>query len=250
MLKMLLMLLFLGACGNNPKTVNLSYVQTPLNVPAIINVKENIFKDMMAEQGIQTEYLALTTGSQQAAALASGSIDIVPTMGDTSVITALANGAPIKIIGMFGRSPKAFVLAVKDPALSNIESLRGKKIGGPRGTVLNQLLVKLLTDAGMSINDVDFISMGVSESLPALLRGDIDGALLVGAASYTAVQNGAEIIATGEGLISGSTLIAARDEFVKNSPQIIKEFLTAQQDSSSRLKYFFLMALEKINYTL
>ncbi|MGL5956840.1 MAG: ABC transporter substrate-binding protein, partial [Brevinema sp.] len=180
-MKLLVILLLLGACSSpkDLKEVHVSYVKTPLNVPTIINVTEALFSNQMADQQINVTYHTLYTGSQQVSALASKDLDIVPTMGNTSAIIGLANDAPIKIIGMFGRSPKAFVLATKDPNINSIVDLKGKKIGGPKGTVLHQLLLRILENEQMSINDIEFISLGVQEALPAMLTGDLDAALLV-----------------------------------------------------------------------
>ncbi len=227
-----MLLLLFGACGKKDLTeVNLSYVKTPLNVPAIINVKNDVLVDQLAEQGLSVKYHTLFNGAQQVSALASGDLDIVPTMGSTSALIGLANNAPIKIVGMFGRSPKAFVLAVKDPSINSIADLKGKTIAGPKGSVLHQLLLRLLETHDMTTDDVEFISLDVSEALPTMLKGDIDGALLVGPAAMAAQQRGAKIIHTGEGLVDGATLIVVREDFVKNHPTIVEDYLQAQQQS-------------------
>ncbi len=232
MLKIFVLLLLFGACGKKDLTeVNLSYVKTPLNVPAIINVKSDILVDQLAEQNIKVHYHTLFNGAQQVSALASGDLDIVPTMGSTSALIGLANNAPIKIVGMFGRSPKAFVLAVKDPSINSITDLKGKTIAGPKGSVLHQLLLRLLETHNMTTSDIEFISLDVSEALPTMLKGDIDGALLVGAASMVSQQRGAKIIHTGEGLVDGATLIVVREDFVKNHSNIVKQYLQAHQQN-------------------
>ncbi len=230
MLKLLLLILLFSSCGQKELSeVNLSYVKTPLNVPAIVNVKNEIFATQLTN--IKVNYHTLFNGAQQVSALASKDLDIVPTMGSTSALIGLANNAPIKIVGMFGRSPKAFTLAVKDPSINSIADLKGKTIAGPKGSVLHQLLIALLKDVNLTIGDIEFISLDVSDALPSMLKGEIDGALLVGPASMMAQQKGAKIIHTGEGFVDGSTLIVAREDFVKNHPDIVKQYLQAQQSS-------------------
>ncbi len=230
--KFFILLLLLAGCSS-PKVINVSFVPTPLNVPAIINISEGFFERAMEIENKTAAYHTMYNGSQQIAGLASGEIDIVPTMGDTSLIIGLANGAPITILGVFGKSPKAFVLASMSNSYTNITALKGKKIGGPRGTVLYQLLLKLLEEAGMTINDVEFISMGVSESLPAMLKGEIDAGLLVGPAAAAAKRDGAVIVADGEGYVSGMTLMAAATDFVNNNNIVINNFIQSHADSVS-----------------
>lgn len=232
MKKLILPLLFMISCSSNELTeLNLTYVKTPLNVPAIISVKKSMVSNAFTEQNIKVSYYPATTGSQQVAALVSGEVDIVPTMGGTSAIIGLANGAPLKIIGIFSRSPKSFMLVSKDPSIQSIIDLKNKKIGGPKGTVLHQLLLASLLSENLSINDVDFISMGVQDALTSLLSGDIDVAMLVGPATTKAQQQGASIVTTGENFVDGTTVIATTSKFIEKYPDIVKEYLSIHKQS-------------------
>lgn len=232
-MKKLLLLLLLTSCvqKNTLKELNLTYVKTPLNVPAMVNVKKGITTQAFADQQITVNYHSAFHGSQQIAALASGEVDIVPTMGDTSAIVGLANKADIKIIGIFGRSPKAFMIVSKDPTIKTIADLKGKKIGGPKGTVLHQLLLSALQSQNLKIDDVDFISVGVQEALTGVLSGDLDVALLVGPATMVAKKQGAQVITTGEGFVDGTTVMVTRTDFLSKYPNIVKYFMKAHQQS-------------------
>ena len=232
-MKKLLLLLLLTSCAqkNVLKEINLTYVKTPLNVPAMVNVKRGFTTQAFADQKIAVKYLTAFNGSQQIAALASGEVDIVPTMGDTSAIVGLANKADIKIIGIFGRSPKAFMIVSKDPTIKTIADLKGKKIGGPKGSVLHQLLLAALQSQNLKIDDVDFISLGVQEGLTGVLSGDLDAALLVGPATMAAQKQGAQVITTGEGFVDGTTVMVARTEFLSKYPNVVKDFKKAHQQS-------------------
>ena len=232
-MKKLLLLLLLTSCAqkNVLKEINLTYVKTPLNVPAMVNVKKAFTTQVFADQKIAVKYLTAFNGSQQIAALASGEVDIVPTMGDTSAIVGLANKADIKIIGIFGRSPKAFMIVSKDPTIKTIADLKGKKVGGPKGTVLHQLLLAALQSQNLKINDINFISLGVQEALTGVLSDDLDAALLVGPATMAAQKQGARVITTGEGFVDGTTVMVTRSEFLSKYPDIIKDFIKAHQQS-------------------
>ena len=230
------LLLVLGACSSPTgklEQLDLTYVKTPLNVPAIVSVKKEMLSNVFAKDDIKIHYDTARHGAQQVAALASGDIHIVPTMGGTSAIVGAANGADIIIIGMFGRSPKAFQIISKNPNIKTIADLKGKKIGGPKGTVLHQLLLAALKKENLSIEDVNFIPMAVPEALAGINTGDIDVALLVGPPTMVAKKQGAHLVADGEGFIDGSTVIATSRAFLEKYPHIVKKYVQAHQDSVS-----------------
>lgn len=111
--------------------VAVTYVKAPLNVPSIIEKD----KGMLAKnfgQDTKVIYSDLTTGPEQTQALASGDIQFLNAVGATSVILSASNGADIKIISMYSRSPKAFELFTNDPSITSAADLAGKKIAGPR----------------------------------------------------------------------------------------------------------------------
>lgn len=78
------------------------------------------------------EYSNLTTGPEQTQALASGDIQFLYAVGATSVILSASNGADVKIISTYGRSPEAFRLfAGKDSTIQTAADLKGRKFAGP-----------------------------------------------------------------------------------------------------------------------
>lgn len=232
-LKIIGVFLFVAGCGEKTplSKLTLTYVKSPLNTPAIIAYKKNMFADGFKEKNITVNYAEINSGAQQTEAMAAGSVDFATVLGGTSAILAAANGADIKVIGMFGRAPKAYMLQTKNPTVRSIKDLKGKKIGGPKGTILHQLLIAGLQKENMTLNDIEFISMGIPEALNSMLSGDIDAALLGGAATLAAEKQGAREIMNGEDLLEGSTVIAARGDIVRKHPDIIQKFLEIHRES-------------------
>ena len=81
-----------------------------MNVPTIIEKNQGIFAKNFGEMGITTDYAELTSGADQTQALASGDVQVLYAVGATSVILSAANGADIKVLNMYSRSPKACIL--------------------------------------------------------------------------------------------------------------------------------------------
>lgn len=206
-------------------SLTVTYVTSPLNVPSIVEKDQGIFESTL---GVPVEYAEITSGADQTQALASGDVQLLYAVGATSVILSAANGADIKVLNMYSRSPKAFCMYSRDE-LTTPESLRGKTIAGPAGTNLHELLAAYLATGGMTIADVNYFNMGIPESKAALDGGSVDVALLAGATAYTAQQQGYNLVADGEGLIQAIIAVAVTDEFYTAHPDVIERITAAQQ---------------------
>lgn len=98
-------------------TLSVTYVKSPLNVPSIVELDQEIFASVFGPMGYDVQYSDLTTGPEQTQALASGDIQFLNAVGATSVILSASNDADIKIMSIYSRSPKAFKLFAKDDSI-------------------------------------------------------------------------------------------------------------------------------------
>ena len=217
--------------------VTMTYVQSPLNVPSIVERDKQLFEQAFAKNGIENfSYSNLTTGPEQTQALASGDIQFLNAVGATSVFLSAANGADIKIISMYSRSPKAFMLFSKDDTIKTPEDLKGKTIGGPKGTILHELLVAYLKQAGMTEQDVNFVNMGIPDAQAALTGGSVDAALLAGPTAYNMQKDGYHVVTNGEGLTDATIVTATTQAFYDAHPELVESFLSAQEEALSFMK--------------
>ena len=210
--------------------LTVTYVTSPLNVPTIIEKDQGIFEK---ELGVPVEYAELTSGADQTQALASGDVQVLYAVGATSVILSAANGADIKVLNMYSRSPKAFCMYSKDESLTTPESLKGKTIAGPTGTNLHELLVSYLAQADMTLDDVNYVNMSIPDAKAGLDGGSVDVALIAGATAYNAEQQGYHLVADGEGLISALIAVATTQKFYNEHPDVIKKLNAAQEEIAS-----------------
>ena len=210
--------------------LTVTYVTSPLNVPTIIEKDQGIFEK---ELGVPVEYAELTSGADQTQALASGDVQVLYAVGATSVILSAANGADIKVLNMYSRSPKAFCMYSKDETLTTPESLKGKTIAGPTGTNLHELLVSYLAQADMTLDDVNYVNMTIPDAKAGLDGGSVDVALIAGATAYNAEQQGYHLVADGEGLISALIAVATTQKFYDEHPDVIEKLNAAQDEIAS-----------------
>lgn len=210
-------------------TVTVTYVKSPLNVPSIVEKDQAIFSDVFRALNYSVAYSDLTTGPEQTQALASGDIQFLNAVGATSVILSASNGADIKIISMYSRSPKAFKLFSKDGSIKTPLDLKGKKVAGPKGTILHELLVAYLKSADLTEDDIEFVSMGIPDSQAALVGGSVDAALLAGPAAYNMEKDGYAVVTDGEGFTDATIVTATSGKFYEEHPELVKTFLTGQK---------------------
>lgn len=218
-----------AALAEGNGTIFVTYVKSPLNVPSIVEKKEEIFARKFGEMGYGVSYSDLTTGPEQTQALASGDIQFLYAVGATSVILAASNEADIRIISTYSRSPEAFKLFGKDDSIQSPEDLRGKKVAGPKGTILHELLVAYLAGAGMTENDIEFMSMGIPDSQAALAGGSVDAALLAGPVAYNMEKDGFPVITDGTGLTEATIVVATSGAYIEEHPDEVEAFLEAQK---------------------
>ena len=226
-------LFLLSACGkeNKVKEINLTYVKSPLNIPSILEKNLKMFDKEFEKDGIKINFYELTTGPEQTNALAAGELDFLHALGGTSAIIAASNGVDLKITNVYSRSPKGFMILSKNDDINTPESLKGKKIGGPKGTILHQVLVGYLGKGNLKEEDVEFINMGLPEALAAMESGHIDAALLAGPVALKAIKNGAKVVTNGEGLTQGLVVTAVSWKFLKENPELVKRFLKVNEEA-------------------
>ena len=210
--------------------LTITHVTSPLNVPSIIQKTNNVFADEFKANGkdVTINYAEITSGADQTQALASGDVDVLYAVGGTSVISAAANGADIKILNMYSRSPEAFCMYSHDASIKSAEDLKGKTIAGPAGTNLHQLLVAYLEKAGMTIDDVNFVNMAIPDAKAALDGKSIDVALLAGPTAYKAGQQGYNLVTNGKGLTDAVIAVAVTEKFYNEHKEDLEIFIEAE----------------------
>ena len=216
--------------------INISYVKLPLNVPSIVEKKVGLFEKEFGKDNIKVTFPEIIQGPKMTEAMASGDLDFANALGGTSAILAAANGVPLKVIGIYSRAPKAFTIMAKDPAIKSVADLKGKKVAGPKGTILHQLLLASQEKSGLKADDVSFVNMDIPPAMAAMLNGNVDAALIAGPAVSKAQEAGAHIITTGENLLSATIVIAVRTEFLDKHPDLVKRYLQVHADSLKYMK--------------
>ena len=188
------------------------------------------------KDGTKVTFPEITSGAKQTEALAAGSLDIASCLGGTSAILAASNGADVKVVGIYSRAPKAFNIMVKDPSIKTAADLKGKRVAGPKGTILHQVLAAALAKEKLTLKDVEFRSVGIPAGVNALLSGEADAALVAGAEVLRAQRAGARVLANGDGLVNATIVVGVSGKFLKEHPDAVKKYMALHQESIDFMK--------------
>lgn len=232
--------------GEKLSEINLTYVKSTLNVPSIIQKQDDLFGKEFKKDNIKVNFHEITTGPEQTQALAAGEIDFLHALGGTSALIAASNGVELKILNTYSRSPKGFMILTNNNSIKSAADLVGKKVAGPKGTILHQVLISALDKEGLSMDDVEFVNMGIPEASAALSDGSVDAALIAGPAALKAMKSGSKLVANGEGLVDGIIVTAVSTDFAEKHPEIVERFMKVEKETLEYVNNNFDEAMEKV----
>ncbi|MCC0639645.1 MULTISPECIES: NrtA/SsuA/CpmA family ABC transporter substrate-binding protein [unclassified Clostridioides] len=232
--------------SENLSEINLTYVKSPLNVPSIIQKQDDLFGKEFKKDNIKVNFHEITTGPEQTQALAAGEIDFLHALGGTSALIAASNGVELKILNTYSRSPKGFMILTNNGSIKSAADLAGKKVAGPKGTILHQVLIAALDKEGLSMDDVEFVNMGIPEASAALSDGSVDAALIAGPAALKAMKSGSKLVANGEGLVDGIIVTAVSTDFAEKHPEVVERFMKVEKETLEYVDNNFDEAMEKV----
>ena len=226
------------------KEINISYVRSPFNLPLIIMKEKEMAEKAFGDKGIKVNYYEITSGAKQTEAIAAGSLDIASVINSASVILANAAGNPVEIFAGFSKPEKMFTIMTTNPDIKTPADLKGKKVAGPKGTVLHELLVAALKKEGLSIKDVEHINMGIPNAVQAMLAGKVDCALAAAASVVAAEKNGGRVLVTCEGYVSPLLISACSKDFAAAHPDMLKLYTDTYKEALKWMKANMDEALE------
>ena len=143
-----------------------------------IGVERGIF----AKHGLDAKVVMYQTGVEMINGLMGGAQD-VNVMGSIAFLAGVSNGLPLVLIGHLHGDALSMSYSINNSIVAtpasgikegDVKSLKGKKIGLPRGTGAESYLLGVLAINGMKDSDVTIINIPPSNQTTALRQGDVD----------------------------------------------------------------------------
>jgi ABC-type nitrate/sulfonate/bicarbonate transport system substrate-binding protein len=171
--------------------VRLGYVsRSILDMPFIIARDRGYFR----EEGLEPE-LIFMKAAQTIPALLAGSIDFGTATG--TAVAAAVSGVDVRVV--FAMSDKPSFDLIAHPSITNVQQMRGKKIGiSAFGALAEFLARQIFTANKIPPDQVTFLPLGTSDVLyVALKAGTIDATMLQIPQTFLAVDEGFRKLASG-----------------------------------------------------
>ena len=212
--------------------INIAYVKSPFNLQNIVMKQNQLLEKEFQKDGIKINWVSINSGAQQAQAMAAGSLDVSAVMNTASLLMANGVGNKIFVATGVARPTQVFAVVGKPGNQMKIEDLKGKKVAGPKGTALHQILVAALNSKGMNINDVEFLQMDLPKAQAALLGGHVDAALLAAGLVIKANAAGAKTIVTADGYVNPLLVMAVSEKFVKENKPLLERIVKVHRQTT------------------
>ena len=162
-------------------------------------------------EGFDLHYSEFQSGHLVIEALNGGSLDyggmseIPPIFAAASTIQSFR-----QIAIAHGDVNNQVVLVPKGSKARSIADLKGKRVGYVRATTTQYFLIRMLEEAGLGWDDIIPVAMGVTDGAAAFSQGALDAWAIYGFPIQRAIATeGARILRTAYGILSGNYLVAA-----------------------------------------
>ncbi len=152
-------------------TVLLDWFVNPDHGPLIIADENGYFDDV----GIDIELVAPADPSAPPKLVAAGQAELAISY-QPQLHLQIAEGLPLMRVGTLVATPLNCLLVLEDGPIKTLADLKGRKIGFSVAGVEEALLVTILSQHGVSLDDVELINVNFSLS-PALMSKQVDAVI-------------------------------------------------------------------------
>jgi NitT/TauT family transport system substrate-binding protein len=194
-------------------------------------------KGYLREQGIDLQLEAVAGTADIVPFLATGDLDLALGAIGVGLFNAFDRGADMRIIAPAGIMPledSVLPLVVRKDLVDSGQvrtpaDLRGRRVAvNVRGASVEYVLSKILDRVGMTIHDVDIVSVPFPDMPAALVNGSIDAAIPAEPFATRSVDLGAGVKLVRE-VIPGqmTTTILASGKLLRERPDVARRLVLA-----------------------
>jgi ABC-type nitrate/sulfonate/bicarbonate transport system substrate-binding protein len=222
--------------GDGPRTIRVGYLKV-IQWTHLADIAAHADKNK-----INIELKEFKTSNEVLVALSSGSVDIGD-IGYNHLASALDRGqSGLEFIAGLSSQGSALIQR-KGAGINDWQDLRGRRVGGSRGSTQYTQLATGMAKAGMSVeNDIEFINLTSATDMNIALRnGDVDAIMQWEPSASMAIVEGygATVPGVAETLYQDtfevSSGVAARSDFVKENPEAVQAFTEAYWKSYQKI---------------
>nr|WP_297532113.1 aliphatic sulfonate ABC transporter substrate-binding protein [uncultured Roseateles sp.] len=197
-----------------------------------------VLEKALAPHQVTVSWHEFTSGLPLLEALNIGALDLSADVADAVPPFALAAGAKLTYYAIETPSPTAQAIVVrKDSPITSVAQLKGKKIGFAKGAGAHYLLLEALSQAGLSIRDIEPAYLNPADGRSAFENGAI-AAWVVWDPFLAAVQrqSGARILVDGTRIAAYRRFYLAATPFAQQHPEVLQRVYDELQRAGDWVK--------------
>lgn len=200
----------------------------PLYTPVYVAYRLGYLDEELSKVGASYEWKSFKSGPLVNEAVAAGEADL-GFMADLPAIIAKSNGLPIEVISNVAYGEKGLaVLVKKDSDIESVADLKNKKVAYATGSYAQHLLALLLSNEGLSLNDVQSVNLGAGDQPAALQSGEVDAIVIWEQYISQLTSDGtARVLADGTGVKKGNMVTYALSDYADQNSDVIEAYIKA-----------------------
>ncbi len=192
--------------------------------------------------GVDVNWTDFSTGVAMTEAMLSGDIDIAYSQGLAPFVTAIQQGAPLKMVGIavVYEANDCFVKNGSGIDSSNASELEGKTVAVPLNTMADFAFRKYMTHLKVDTAKMKIVDQAPADGAKSLADGAVDMACIFGGASAKAAgEVGKPIMSKQQKVDAGIgsfDVISVTEKFATENPELLKTFLEVTSESNAGWK--------------
>lgn len=223
-----------GAWAQETLPITIGAASATDHAPVFAGVERGIFN----KYGLDAKVEMYQSGVDMVNGLLNGAQE-VNVMGSVPYLAGVARGFPLVLIGHLHGDPNRdsysdntsiVASSASGIASGDIQALKGRRIGLPRGTGAEGYLLGVLAESGIGEDDVELINVAPSELVTALNQNDVDAIAIWepwGSTALTKVDGAVRVQQGGCPTCYDPGTLLTTKAVIAEKPETLKRFMVA-----------------------
>ena len=207
--------------------------------PNQISKVDKAYDDAM---GVDVKWTDFSTGVQMTEAMLAGDIDIAYSQGLAPFVTAIQQGAPLKMvsIAVVYEANDCFVKDGLGITSANASELEGKTVAVPLNTMADFSFRKQMAALDVDMSTMTIVDQAPADGAVSLADGSVAMACIFGGASAKAAgEVGKPIMSSQEKRDAGIgsfDVVSVTEKFATENPGLLRTFLEVTEEANQNWK--------------
>ena len=192
--------------------------------------------------GVDVNWTDFSTGVQMTEAMLAGDIDIAYSQGLAPFVTAIQQGAPLKMVSVavVYEANDCFVNDTLGITSANASELEGQTVAVPLNTMADFSFRKQMAALDVDISTMTIVDQAPADGAVSLADGSVAMACIFGGASAKAAgEVGTPIMSSQEKTDAGIgsfDVVSVTEKFATENPDLLRTFLQVTEEANQAWK--------------